>query len=40
MNVSTIIVKKILESYKGFDGINTLVDVGGGLGVTLSMIDP
>ena len=37
-DISTIVVKKILESYKGFEGINTLVDVGGGLVVTLSLI--
>ena len=38
VNLSTIIVKKVLETYNGFEGINTLVDVGGGLGVTLSLI--
>ncbi|XP_021844176.1 caffeic acid 3-O-methyltransferase [Spinacia oleracea] len=35
---STIVLKKILETYKGFEGISTLVDVGGGSGVTLKMI--
>ncbi|KAM0911628.1 hypothetical protein ACQ4PT_013266 [Festuca glaucescens] len=29
---SVIITKKLLELYKGFDGIGTLVDVAGGLG--------
>ncbi|MBA0749839.1 hypothetical protein Gogos_003718 [Gossypium gossypioides] len=37
-NLSKIIVKKILEKYNGFQGITTLVDVGGGYGVTLNMI--
>ncbi|KAL2920674.1 Caffeic acid 3-O-methyltransferase [Bienertia sinuspersici] len=35
---STIVIKKILESYKGFDGISTLVDVGGATGLTLNFI--
>nr|QWK65126.1 flavonoid O-methyltransferase 3 [Scutellaria baicalensis] len=35
---STITMKKILETYHGFDGLNTLVDVGGGIGATLNMI--
>ncbi|KAK8333708.1 hypothetical protein V6Z11_A10G224400 [Gossypium hirsutum] len=33
-----ITVKKILERYNGFQGGTTLVDVGGGYGVTLNMI--
>ncbi|KAF6156767.1 hypothetical protein GIB67_033236 [Kingdonia uniflora] len=37
-NHSTIIMKKILEKYKGFEGLKTLVDVGGGTGATLNMI--
>ncbi|KAK9280665.1 hypothetical protein L1049_014362 [Liquidambar formosana] len=37
-NHTTIIVKKILESYKGFEHLKQVVDVGGGLGVTLSII--
>ncbi|KAJ4783969.1 Caffeic acid-3-O-methyltransferase [Rhynchospora pubera] len=37
-NHSVIFTKKLLESYQGFNDINTLVDVGGGIGVTLSMI--
>lgn len=37
-NHSTITMKKILETYKGFDGLNTVVDVGGGTGATLNMI--
>ncbi|CAO2835379.1 unnamed protein product [Amaranthus hypochondriacus] len=35
---TTIITKKLLDKYKGFEGINTLVDVGGGLGHTLHAI--
>ncbi|KAF9610610.1 hypothetical protein IFM89_023498 [Coptis chinensis] len=35
---STITMKKILEMYKGFDGLNSLVDVGGGTGATINMI--
>ncbi|KAL5980974.1 hypothetical protein ACLOJK_028894 [Asimina triloba] len=38
LNHSTIITKKILETYTGFEGLNSLVDVGGGVGVTLTKI--
>lgn len=38
INHTTIVMKKIVESYKGFEQLNTLTDVGGGLGVTLSII--
>ncbi|CAN6219408.1 unnamed protein product [Urochloa humidicola] len=37
-NNSVIITKKLLESYTGFDGVGTLVDVGGGVGATLHAI--
>jgi hypothetical protein len=37
-NHSTITMKKILETYDGFEGLNTIVDVGGGIGATLNMI--
>jgi len=37
-NHSTIITKNILDTYKGFDDVNVLVDVGGGVGGTLNMI--
>lgn len=37
-NHSTIIMKKILQIYDGFEGLNTVVDVGGGTGATLNMI--
>ncbi|KAM5571392.1 hypothetical protein ABKV19_011807 [Rosa sericea] len=33
-----ILMKEILENYKGFEGVNTLVDVGGGDGTILNMI--
>ena len=35
---TTIVVKNILKFYKGFDHLKQLVDVGGGLGVTLNLI--
>ena len=37
-NHSTITMKKILDSYQGFEGLTTIVDVGGGTGATLNMI--
>ncbi|KAL9263145.1 Caffeic acid 3-O-methyltransferase-like protein [Drosera capensis] len=37
-NHSTITMKRILETYKGFEGLSTLVDVGGGTGAALDMI--
>ncbi|KAL6003694.1 hypothetical protein ACLOJK_004240 [Asimina triloba] len=37
-NVSTITMKRMLEMYTGFEGFNSLVDVGGGTGATLNMI--
>ncbi|KAL5540008.1 hypothetical protein UlMin_043963 [Ulmus minor] len=35
---STIIMKKLLETYKGFEDLKSIVDVGGGTGAVLSMI--
>ncbi|CAL9042287.1 unnamed protein product [Musa banksii] len=35
---STILMKKLLQVYCGFDSIKVLVDVGGGIGATLHMI--
>ncbi|WKA10991.1 hypothetical protein VitviT2T_028529 [Vitis vinifera] len=35
---STIIMKKIVETYQGFEGLASLVDVGGGTGANLNMI--
>lgn len=35
---STTTMRKILETYDGFEGVKTLVDVGGGIGASLSMI--
>ncbi|KAL6963420.1 Caffeic acid 3-O-methyltransferase 1 [Sarracenia purpurea var. burkii] len=37
-NISTITMKKVIETYRGFEGLTTLVDVGGGIGATLNMI--
>lgn len=37
-NHTTLIMKKILDKYKGFEGFKVLVDVGGGIGVTLNII--
>lgn len=37
-NQSAITMKGILESYKAFDGVNLLVDVGGGVGATLDAV--
>lgn len=37
-NHSVIITKKLLEFYAGFEGVGTLVDVGGGIGATLHAI--
>ncbi|KAI3735704.1 hypothetical protein L6452_15212 [Arctium lappa] len=38
VNHSTLVIKEILKCYHGFDKLKHLVDVGGGLGVTLNMI--
>lgn len=35
---SAIIIKRMLEIYKGFEGVSTLIDVGGGTGATLHTI--
>lgn len=35
---SGIAMKKVLETYKGFEGVSLLVDVGGGIGATLNKI--
>nr|BBA20644.1 putative O-methyltransferase [Eschscholzia californica subsp. californica] len=35
---TTITMNKILETYKGFEGLNSIVDVGGGIGATVNMI--
>ena len=37
-NYTTYAIKKILKVYKGFQPIKQLVDVGGGVGVTLNTI--
>uniref|UniRef100_M1BHC2 Caffeic acid O-methyltransferase II n=1 Tax=Solanum tuberosum TaxID=4113 RepID=M1BHC2_SOLTU len=35
---TTLVMKNILDTYKGFEDIKALVDVGGGLGINLNMI--
>jgi len=37
-NMTKIHMNKILEIYKGYEGVSTLVDIGGGNGQTLKMI--
>ena len=37
-NYTSLVMSNIRESYKGFDNIKQLVDVGGSLGVTLQAI--
>lgn len=37
-NHTTIVMKKVLEIYKGFEGLSQVVDVGGGLGTNLKLI--
>ncbi|MED6175788.1 Caffeic acid 3-O-methyltransferase 1 [Stylosanthes scabra] len=37
-NSSTILMKRIFDVYKGFDHINKLVDVGGGVGAIIKSI--
>lgn len=37
-NHTAIVMKKILEIYEGFEELNELVDVTGGLGVNMSLI--
>lgn len=36
--LSTIIMKKVLEVYHGFEGLGSLVDVAGGTGKSLNMV--
>ncbi|KAK8595878.1 hypothetical protein V6N13_000557 [Hibiscus sabdariffa] len=38
INHTTLVLKNILHNYNGFKQIGCLVDVAGGLGVTLSLI--
>ncbi|GMI97421.1 caffeate O-methyltransferase 1, O-methyltransferase 1, O-methyltransferase 3 [Hibiscus trionum] len=38
INHTTLVLSKILDNYNGFEQIGCLVDVGGGLGITLSLI--
>lgn len=38
INHTKMVVPKVLKYYNGFEHLNTLVDVGGGLGITLGLI--
>ncbi|KAI7751329.1 hypothetical protein M8C21_002889 [Ambrosia artemisiifolia] len=38
VNHTTILMKEILKHYRGFNNLERVVDVGGGLGITLAMI--
>ncbi|KAJ1390797.1 Winged helix-like DNA-binding domain superfamily [Sesbania bispinosa] len=38
VNITTIMMKRILELYQGFEDVTKLVDVGGGLGINLKLI--
>jgi caffeic acid 3-O-methyltransferase / acetylserotonin O-methyltransferase len=38
ISYTKIVMNKFLESYNGFKGIKRLVDVGGGLGVSINLI--
>ncbi|CAJ2663202.1 unnamed protein product [Trifolium pratense] len=38
VNCTTIVMKRVLEIYEGFEHINRLVDVGGGLGINIKLI--
>ncbi|KAI3763289.1 hypothetical protein L1987_53743 [Smallanthus sonchifolius] len=38
VDTSVILVKEMLKYYRGFNNLKSLVDVGGGLGITLNMI--
>lgn len=37
-NHTTILMKKMLESYAGFEDLSEVVDVGGGIGTTIGII--
>ncbi|CAN1309585.1 Anthranilate N-methyltransferase [Linum perenne] len=38
LNQSTMVIKQVLDSYKGFEPLSTVVDVGGGLGHTMKAV--
>ncbi|KAJ8633503.1 hypothetical protein MRB53_026839 [Persea americana] len=38
LNHTTIVMKEILETYKGFEGPEEVVDAGGGVGATLDAL--
>ncbi|KAG8643097.1 caffeic acid 3-O-methyltransferase 1 isoform X2 [Manihot esculenta] len=37
-SISSYIISKVLDSYNGFQGLKSLVDVGGGSGVAINMV--
>ncbi|KAL2972654.1 hypothetical protein AAZX31_14G005100 [Glycine max] len=37
-DISSITMKKILETYNGFEGVGSVVDVGGGTGAIINMV--
>lgn len=37
-NHTTLVMRKVLDVYRGFDDLKVLVDVGGGIGVALGII--
>lgn len=37
-NVTCIDMKRVLECYNGFEGVKEIIDVGGGLGISLASI--
>lgn len=38
INHTTLVMKKVVECYRGFEDIKRLVDVGGGLGININLI--
>ncbi|GKA66063.1 caffeic acid 3-O-methyltransferase-like protein [Tanacetum coccineum] len=38
VDTSIIVIKEVLNCYHGFENLKSLVDIGGGLGITLNMI--
>ncbi|XP_017976908.1 PREDICTED: caffeic acid 3-O-methyltransferase [Theobroma cacao] len=37
-NLTSLVMKKVLETYKGFEGLSQVVDVGGGVGANLNLL--
>ncbi|KAJ7946584.1 Caffeic acid O-methyltransferase [Quillaja saponaria] len=38
MSLTTVVMSGVLQNYKGFENLKEVVDVGGGIGITLDMI--